>query len=143
MPLKTIRLELARTKEYPEGSAAHGYVFTAPLDAEGHLNLDEWKENRQLCMVHRFWVGEDDEHGELHRTRGGHWVFSYEVGEDDDGRSIRLRLRHFLKYAADNRDDSPLYVFDSTFHERAMTADLLEDYSVPRYNKGQNLFFIN
>lgn len=84
MPLKTIRLELARTKEHPNGSAAHGYEFTAPLDAEGHLNLDDWKEYRQLCIVHRFWAGEDDEHGELHRTRGGRWVFSYEPGEDDD-----------------------------------------------------------
>lgn len=84
MPLKTIRLELARTKEFPDGSSAHGYEFTAPLDAEGHLDLDAWKDHRQLCIVHRFWPGEEDEHGQLQRTRGGRWVFSYEPGDEDD-----------------------------------------------------------
>jgi hypothetical protein len=29
---KRIRLELARSKEFPEGSATHGYEFVAPLD---------------------------------------------------------------------------------------------------------------
>jgi hypothetical protein len=45
MPLKTIRLELARTKEFPDGSSAHGFEFTAPLDAEGHLDLYAWKDH--------------------------------------------------------------------------------------------------
>jgi hypothetical protein len=30
--LKRIRLELARSKEFPMGSANHGYEFVAPLD---------------------------------------------------------------------------------------------------------------
>ena len=30
---KTIRLNLARSKEFPEGSAKHGYTLVAPLDA--------------------------------------------------------------------------------------------------------------
>jgi len=30
--LKRIRLELARSKEFPDGSTAHGYEFVAPVD---------------------------------------------------------------------------------------------------------------
>ncbi len=84
MALKLIRLELARTPEFPEGSDKHGYEFTAPLDAEGRLDAEEWKTFGQACTVQRFWGGEDDEHGTLVHTRGGAWVFSYAPGEDDD-----------------------------------------------------------
>jgi hypothetical protein len=31
MTLRSIRLELARTAEFPEGSAERGYEFVAPL----------------------------------------------------------------------------------------------------------------
>jgi hypothetical protein len=34
--LKRIRLHLARAKEFPSGSASHGYEFVAPLDSKGH-----------------------------------------------------------------------------------------------------------
>lgn len=83
MTLKTIRLELARTHEFPEGSRKHGYEFTAPLGEDGHIDLDAWKQAAQLCTVLRFWGDEDDEHGLLVRHRGG-WAFSYAPGADDD-----------------------------------------------------------
>jgi hypothetical protein len=56
--LRTIRLELARMAGFPEGSSQCGYEFTAPLDAEGHLDLDSFKQHRDKCRVHRFWAGE-------------------------------------------------------------------------------------
>lgn len=84
MALKLVRLELARTPEFPDGSGNHGYEFTAPLNAEGHLDAEEWKRLGQVCTVLRFWPGEDDERGQLIRTRGGNWAFSYAPGEDDD-----------------------------------------------------------
>jgi hypothetical protein len=82
--LKRVRLELARTPDHPEGSQNHGYEFTAPLDTDGQLDADDWKRFGQACTVLRFWAGEDDERGQLVRTRGGRWAFSYAPGEDDD-----------------------------------------------------------
>ena len=84
MTLKLIRLELARNKEFPEGSAAHGYEFRAPLKDDGHLDPSNWKENAQLCTVHHFWGGEIDEHGQLIRTANHKWAFSYVPGDEDD-----------------------------------------------------------
>lgn len=83
MALKLIRLELARTSEFPDGSTAHGYEFTAPLDEEGRLDATEWKTKKLACTVWRFWDGQEDEHGQLVHTRSG-WAFSYAPGEDDD-----------------------------------------------------------
>jgi hypothetical protein len=36
--LKRIRLHLARSKEFPAGSADRGYEFVAPLDSNGHID---------------------------------------------------------------------------------------------------------
>ena len=94
--LKNIRLELARTKDYPQGSAAHGYEFVAPLDSDGHLDMAEWKEYHQVCTVLRFWAGEEDEHGLLLHGRGGRWVFSYEPGDDDDEPIFKFDNHRFV-----------------------------------------------
>jgi hypothetical protein len=84
MTLKHIRLELARTKEQPNGDAACGYEFAAPLAADGHLDPDGWKKDKDRCTVRRFWRGADDERGLLVHGKGGRWAFSYGAGEDDD-----------------------------------------------------------
>ncbi len=97
MTLRLIRLELARTKEYPNGSAAHGYEFVAPLDTEGHLDPAGWKQYGQACTVWRFWAGEPDENGTLIHRRGGQWAFSYEVGEDDDEPIFKFDRHNFIE----------------------------------------------
>lgn len=82
--LKTIRIELARTKDHPMGDPGHAYEFRAPLDATGHLDPATWPEVKSLCVVKRFEKGVVKETGLLIRTRGGKWVFSYEPGDEDD-----------------------------------------------------------
>ena len=84
MSLKHIRLELARTPEFPEGSTRYGYEFVAPLDDKGHLHSLDWPTQKGACTVRRFWHGMDDEHGALIHRRDGSWAFSYAPGEDDD-----------------------------------------------------------
>lgn len=59
----------------------------------------------------------------------------FKCGEDDDERNIKVRLDHFLKYLEHNRDDSPLYIFDSAYDEDKYAHRILEDYRVPLYFK--------
>lgn len=96
MALKSIRLELARTPDHPDGSAAHGYEFVAPLTDEGELDRDEWKRYHQVCTVRRFWPGEGDEVGLLIHGRGNRWAFSYEPGDDDDEPIFKFDRHHFV-----------------------------------------------
>jgi hypothetical protein len=83
--LKRIRLNLARSKEFPSGSARHGYEFVAPLDRKGHIDPALW---RKYCRVRRFWNGADDETGRLMHKPGGAehalWAFHYDPAPDDD-----------------------------------------------------------
>ncbi|OQS03363.1 histone arginine demethylase [Thraustotheca clavata] len=55
------------------------------------------------------------------------------VGEDDDGKTLRMKFKHFCKYMKTQIDDSPLYIFDSTFDDKKETTQLLHDYKVPKY----------
>jgi hypothetical protein len=94
--LRTIRLELARTAEYPEGSAQCGYEFVAPLDAEGHLHLESFKKQKDKCRVHRFWAGEKVQTGALMHLGHDRWVFSYEPGQEDDEPAFHFDRHQFV-----------------------------------------------
>lgn len=43
---KRIELHLARSKEFPSGSAHYGYELVAPLNAMGHIDPELWKRTR-------------------------------------------------------------------------------------------------
>lgn len=94
--LTSIRLELARTKAFPDGSSAHGYEFVAPLDNDGRLDAAAWKAVKDRCRVRRFWAGEGDELGHLVHRPGGSWAFHYDIeGDDDDEAGWRLNQHSF------------------------------------------------
>ncbi|MDX2222534.1 MAG: hypothetical protein SFV21_07290 [Rhodospirillaceae bacterium] len=95
MPLKTVRAELARTKDHPQGDPGHVYEFRAPLDAAGQFDADGWAANKQLCVVRRLQNGVEQEKGLLVRTTAGRWVFSYQPGDEDDEALFRFSTHTF------------------------------------------------
>lgn len=86
--LRRIRLELARSPDFPAGSHRHGYEFVAPLDGRRHIDLQQWKSARHFCNVRRFWTGEEDQFGQLVHKPGGDehafWAFDYDRDAADD-----------------------------------------------------------
>jgi hypothetical protein len=87
-PLKHIRLQLARSKEFPSGSARHGYDFVAPLDENGHIDPGLWRTHQKECRVRRFWDDEEDATGRLVHKPGGaehaRWMFDYGANSNGD-----------------------------------------------------------
>lgn len=111
--LTRIRLELARSKEHPEGSSRHGYEFVAPLDAEGRLDAAAWKAVKDRCRVHRFWGAGDEDIGHVVHRRGT-WLFHYDIdGDEDDEAGYRLS-DHSLNlgdYVSIRDEDEALHTF--------------------------------
>jgi hypothetical protein len=112
--LKTIRLNLARTAEFPDGSDRHFYRFTAPLDADGHLDPEGWKAHRDMCRVVRSWGGEEEDIGHLVHRPGGSWGFRYDIGGDEgDEAGYRLNSHRFVpgEYVSIRDDDGEMHTF--------------------------------
>jgi hypothetical protein len=116
--LKRIRLELARSKDFPTGSARHGYEFVAPLDSNGHIDLKLWQQHRDHCRVRRFWNDEPDEIGRLVHKPGGaehaRWVFDYDPNAtDDDESGYRFGAHAFIagEYVSISDDDGDMHTF--------------------------------
>jgi hypothetical protein len=86
--LKHIRLQLARSKEFPSGSPSRGYDLVAPLDDKGHIDPELWRKHQKECRVRRFWENEEDAVGLLVHRPGGaehaRWMFDYGNGSGED-----------------------------------------------------------
>lgn len=83
MTLKRIILRLARNPGFPDGDMHQGYTIVAPLDADGHLQLDEWRENKKDCTVLRFHPDPAEKADGWLTHRGSKWFFHYD--EEDEG----------------------------------------------------------
>jgi hypothetical protein len=116
--LKRIRLHLARSKAFPEGSSRHGYEFVAPIDAKGHIDPELWRQHREHCRVRRFWNGEPEQVGKLLHKPGGaehaRWVFDYDASRsDDDEAGYRFGGHAFApgEYVSITEDDGDVHTF--------------------------------
>lgn len=115
---KRIRLNLARSKEFPEGSPTRGYEFLAPLDGKGHIDVEKWRQHRDRSRVRRFWEGKDDEQGMLVHKPGGpehaRWVFDYDqTAEDDDESGYRFGTHAFRtgEYVSIRGEDGEMHTY--------------------------------
>jgi hypothetical protein len=124
--LKRIRLNLARSKEFPLGSARHGYEFVAPLSPDGRIDARLWRKYREHCGVRRFWQGEDEEIGRLVHKSGGadhaRWIFDYDASAvDDDEAGYRFGDHAFRpgEYVSIRGEDGEMHTFQVVSVEAA------------------------
>jgi len=124
---KRIRLNLARSKEFPQGSPRHGYEFVAPLDADGHIDLAQWKKDHAHCRVRRFWEGEEDEVGQVmfnaRASEASRWFFDYDSDDsEDDERGYRFGSHAFRpgEYVSIRGVDGEMHTFQVVSVEAAV-----------------------
>jgi hypothetical protein len=94
MNWKSIRLELARTKGFPQGSASRCYLLRLPLDERGFIDEAPARAVPAQASVRRFWPSQPDMVGQVIRTPEG-WAFSYEPAGEEDERVFLLETNPF------------------------------------------------
>ena len=95
MPLMTIRLELGRTREAPQGDPRHGYEFIAPLDRHGHLDAELWGTQKARCTVRSVCPGQGERNGLLRHVGRG-WRFDYQPDRKEDDEPIFKLDQHVI-----------------------------------------------
>jgi hypothetical protein len=81
---RQIRIELAREHGHPEGAHNIAYVLVAPLDGDGHIDAEIWRQHREACRVARLRPGTASVRGHLVHRRGGSWAFQYDANIPDE-----------------------------------------------------------
>eukprot|EP00934_Nitzschia_sp_Nitz4_P005825 Nitzschia sp. Nitz4//scaffold121_size67750//30500//34949//NITZ4_006067-RA/size67750-processed-gene-0.8-mRNA-1//1//CDS//3329534348//5815//frame0 len=108
-------------------------------------DFHEMELNRIPCVIQNLVAGHDGGKAGEPWPAQEKWQFDallndpdladskFKCGEDDDERNIKIRLDYFIQYTKHNKDDSPLYIFDSAFDEHEKANRILTDYRVPSY----------
>ena len=76
MKWKTIRLELAATPDFPNGSVGRGFLIRAPLNEDGRIDEQLVAQSPNRAKVRRVWPNEADEGGRLTRV-DRHWAMRF------------------------------------------------------------------
>lgn len=117
--LRKITLNAARSKAFPDGSIRHGYEFTAPLTAEGRIDVESWKAHRGECFARRFWGDEPEQRGLLVHKAGGRggstWAFELGQGATLDAEEDGFRFGDHAfvagEYCSVREEDGELATF--------------------------------
>lgn len=82
--LYKVKLELARSREFPQGNSECGYELVLPLTEDRGLDLQAWRQRRDGNSARRYWRNDGEARGELKRDREGWFLaFGYGVARDE------------------------------------------------------------
>lgn len=68
---------------------------------------------------------------------------SVKVGADDKGKKLKMKFKYFCDYIRHQRDDNPLYLFESDIHDNPHFQHLVNEYEVPEYFPNDWLNMLN
>jgi len=63
----------------------------------------------------------------------------FKIGESDSGRKLKVTLKEYIQYTLYGRDDSPLYMFESSLEDHPEAKAMVPEYQTAPFFK-QDLF---
>ncbi|CAL4130423.1 unnamed protein product, partial [Meganyctiphanes norvegica] len=102
-----------------------GVLIDNKLKFEKHIKGIVNKANRMLWMIKIGFASQ--------RLAKKYRNQKFKCGEDNEGYSVKMKMKYYVDYMKHTEDDSPLYIFDSSFGEHVRRRKILDDYEVPKY----------
>ena len=96
--------------------------------------IEKYERGHRPCIITGVtdgWPGMTDWQMNRLVERFGECLFK--IGESDSGRKLKVTLKEYLEYALFNRDDSPLYLFESSIEDHPQAKVMLDEYEVPKF----------
>ena len=99
MALTRVVMRLGRNPDagFPDGDDNHGYVVVAPLDNEGHLDVELWRANKEKCTINRFSPDHTEDADGVLTHRGSHWYFHYDEPEEGPDEPVYRLGDHLMR----------------------------------------------
>lgn len=85
MSWRFIRLELARTPEFPSGSVSRAYLMRLPVGDDDLIDRSAFEQNPSRASVRRYWSTDADQRGSI-VEQGADWTMQF------DGRRRLLKM---------------------------------------------------
>ena len=96
--------------------------------------IERFEKGNRPCIitgVTEEWTG--DREWQLKRLIERFENSLFKVGESDSGRKLKVTMKEYIEYSLFNRDDSPLYLFESNLEEHPIAKSMIPEYKVPRF----------
>jgi len=82
-----VKLELAPTEDFPNGSPARAFLLRLPITTDGSIDENERSAHPGAAFARRFWQNEPDGTGVIRLNSAG-WFIAF----PDDGMEFRYHL---------------------------------------------------
>jgi len=129
----SVRLELAETAGFPEGSAARAYIVHLPLSDVGTIDASALLRAPTSALIRRYWPNEADLLGFVSASDRG-WTFSCRIGPEDDERIFDMSANRIKRgeYLTIREHDGSELMFRVAEVHLEHAAHSSRDENVPR-----------
>lgn len=118
--------------QYPE------FVDTIERVSYGELNEQQFMERFEYgsrpCIIQNVadnWPGLTE--WRMNRLIERFGDSKFKIGESDSGRKLKVTMKTYMEYVLYGRDDSPLYLFESSLEEHPEAKVMQNDYTKPKF----------